>query len=191
MAERYFIGKMKIVKEINNRNNVFDFIDDCYNPRGGKCYHLSAHAIIGLGDEDKRICGVINTFPEDGAKQEENYTHAWVEFKAPDDQWYVYDPMVNFIVPRELWYKTCKPREIFSELTRCQILEKFLKPRFAVKLDEHNYVFKSVYSKNYKGFANEIDNKKNGYLFNALSRGIIKVSHYQSYFVDSFIVPKR
>ena len=194
LAEQYFCEQMSKIKIVDNHKNVLKFINNCYNPRGGECYHMSAHAIMGLEDEDKRICGIIDTFPENGCRQTKDYTHAWVEFKTADGGWYVYDPLLKHITPRELWYKVCKPRKIFSELTLRQILNKFVKTKYAHAIDKNTYVFRSIYAEkkeDYEPYKSEINNEKNGYLFNALSRGYLETYYHEPITVSSFIVRQR
>lgn len=191
MAEDYFTNKMKKIKVITSRGDVISFGSDCYNPKGGRCYYLTGHAIMGLEDEDKRVCGVIDVFPEHGRRQEADYTHAWVEFKSNDEHWYVYDPMVNFIIPRELWYKACKPRNIFSELTLRQILDEFVNSKYAHKVDNSTFVFRSLNAERRKPYEHEINNKENGYLFNTLCNGYLEVYSSNPVYVSSFIVHRH
>jgi len=171
LADKYFRDKIdKIV--LYRKGHLCSLSREIYNPGGGCCYLLTAWVLLGLGPEDTRVCGEVDTFTHGGLRAEKNYKHAWVEFQVKDDC-FVYDPLYDFVIPKDLYYEICHPRKITSRKTWREILKQYLNERYAYQIDEEIWQFKSE-----KETGCDKD-EMNGYIFNALQKGRIHGWHIE------------
>ena len=127
---------------------------------------LTTWVLIGLEHSDVRVCGEIDIVGRSGYASRENYRHAWVEFKRKDD-YYVYDPLYDFITPKDIYYELHQPRNITSTKKRDDLIEPFLNEKFAFRVDDNIWQFKSEKEIGYDY------NDSDGYIFNALQKGRI------------------
>ena len=183
-ADNYFRHQMERIELADSRGSI-KFIDA---DSSGKCYHFSTWALLGLQKDDRRLVGTIDTIPHKNYKVSHDYAHAWVEFKVPmesGEDWFVYDPLYSKLVQRDIWYEACTPREIISNLSQQEVVQQFLAPKYIHDVQPGlSCVFKCI-----DAVPEEANNKKNGYLFNALSEGYLfgqlrsKEHFYTSYFI--------
>ena len=157
-------------------------------PAQGMCYYLSAWAIMGLENGDKRVVGTINESRR--LKPSRDYKHAWVEFKYRG-RWYIYDSRDREVYTRKDYKHFYEPRNITSKLTQTEIFELYLKPKHAYTIKKgYDYVFKKRPDTDY-------GEEEDGYLRDALSRGHLYVSSCPPYpddieqFSTNFFVAAR
>lgn len=173
LAEQYFCDCMsgesghsgKVVLFEPRHDRMWSLHKDMYNPRGGHCYLLTVWVLLALQSTDLRLCGTIDTMEREGYRIEKDYEHAWVEFKTKWGE-FVYDPLLSYITPREVYYDVCHPRQITSELTQKEMLRPYLSSKYAFKIYEGCWQFKTE-----KDVRLPEDYEKNGYVFNALQKG--------------------
>lgn len=172
LADKYFRDKIDKIVLYGTGGHLYNLSREIYNPRGGFCYLLTVWALLGLGPEDTRVCGEVDTFTCGGGRAEKNYKHAWVEFQAKDDC-FVYDPLYDFVIPRDLYYEICHPGKITSRKTWREILKQYLNKRYAFQVDEEIWQFKSEEE------TGRDKDEMNGYIFNALQKGRIHGRHIE------------
>lgn len=165
-VEQYFAQRMQEKIFLLNRRtgNTSNFWQHRVNFKEGYCYFLSVLALLGLENNDRRVCGTIDTIPRESYTVEKNYQHAWVEFTVGDKK-YVYDPLVNYVVPYENWAKLCKPRGITSSLTQKELVVSHLSDKYAYKISGNIWQFKAEN----EGPKDETGDDRN--IFKALARG--------------------
>lgn len=187
LADEYFRHQMDNILIVDERGAEKFLEADSH----GKCYHFSTWALLGLQKDDLRLVGTIDTFPNEGYNRSKDYKHAWVEFRTTEtygNAWFVYDPLYSMIVPRDVWYEACKPREIISRLTQQEVVKKYMDPKYAYTIREGM----SCVFKNTDDVPEESNNKKNGYLFNALSEGyLFGRLGSEKYFFTSYFIAHR
>ena len=166
LADKYFRDKIDKIVLYGTGGHLYNLSREIYNPRGGFCYLLTAWALLGLGPEDTRVCGEVDVFTHDGQLARKGYKHAWVEFQVKDN-YLVYDPLYDFVIPRDLYYEICHPGKITSRKTWREILKQYLNKRYAFQVDEETWQFKSEKETSYD------KDEMNGYVFNALQKGRI------------------
>lgn len=145
MADRYFAEEMqKKIFLLNRRSGgTVNFWQRRTDPSGEYHYFLSTIALLGLKDVDRRLSGVVDTMQREGHRSERGRKHSWVEF-VYQDKLYVYDPLVENVILRDIWYDLCNPRDIASDLTQRELLKSFFIDKFAYKITNEAWQFKPI-----------------------------------------------
>lgn len=160
-AEDYFAERTKNIYLLNRKTGaITSFYHNRTSPIGRYCYFLSVLAILGLQKDDLRLCGVIDTMPREGYQRVEDYKHSWVEFEF-NGEVFVYDCLLNYLVPKDVYYGVCKPRLISSKRTLVEVLKPYLSSQYAYRIGGISWQFKKK----------DDLNNGNGYIFSALQRG--------------------
>ena len=171
LADQYFAKQMQKVWLLNRyTGDRCDFYQHRQNAGGGYCYFLSALALMGLKETDLRVCGTIDTIPVTGYRENKNYQHAWVEFETGEGL-FVYDPLTEHIIPKDVYYGICNPREITSEVTLAEMLDTYLTDKYAYRITDNVWQFKA------KRDAFKRDENNDKFIFSALQKG-----HLTGYF---------
>ena len=165
-ADQYFAKQMqKITILKGDGSRFYDFHEIRVNKGGGRCYQYTVWALLALNDGDCRYCGTIDTIEDGGYRRSKNYEHAWVEFTVEDDI-YLYDPLLDHVVPHDIWYELCNPRNITSKLTKRELLEHYMTPDYAYEVSVDTWQFKRA-----KDVPAEENPEASGNIFQALDKG--------------------
>ena len=172
-ANRYFsqMTKKVYVEEYTKIESFEEYLNHRYRDN---CYYYSAYACMGLKPDDFLVRGYIDV---NGWK---DYYHGWVEFRFEEDE-YVFDSMIDGVVPKEKWYKIYNPRIKYKK-TQKEILDEYLNERCAFKIQEGFWQFKYIVMNTDKDNIpyHEIiaNDKNNGYVPSALMLARLVTSKY-------------
>ena len=166
-ADQYFAKQMQKITILRGDGTYsYGFHEIRANTGGGRCYQFTVWALLALRDNDRRCCGAIDTIEIDGYRRNADYEHAWVEFMLGDGSYFVYDPLLDHVAPRDIWYELCKPRDITSSKTKRELLPRYMTPDYAYEISGDTWQFKRA-----KDVPKEEDCAENGYVFQALEKG--------------------
>ena len=181
-AEKHFHDKIEKIAVFNaHRRRIGGLEKLLCDPIGGSCYLLTTWVLIGLDQNDVRVCGEVDVVNKSGDVVQKNYRHAWVEFKY-GYEWYVYDSLLDFITPKDIYYELHQPRKITSTKKRDDLIEPFLNEKYTYRIDNDIWQFKSEKE------ARDNDSQLDGFVFNALQKG--RIHGYFSdipFLIDAFI----
>lgn len=168
LACEYFEERMQKIHLINASNGeVNGFFGQHLNPRGRDCYFLTVLALLGLRNEDRRFCGMIDPMPRSGYQTVKDYLHAWVEYRF-EDEIFVYDPLVGCSIPQDDYYNICKPRKVSSKRTLVEMLKPYIISRYIYRLSKNTWVFKAR-----EEAFDEVLEESVKYVFSALQLGYL------------------
>jgi hypothetical protein len=102
-------------------------------------YTFAIWALMAFRPNDKIVFGIIDPY---GDRTKKDVHSAWVEFTMPGkyenaDECFVYDPLCDKLVPRDVWVEACKPRDT-SCFTQYEIVAKYFDPKYALILRPWN-----------------------------------------------------
>ena len=169
-ANQYFREELKKI-HVRRDYVIRPLSERCEDVGGGRCYFLTAWALLGLKASDYLIRGTIDLPERDGWKASKNYRHGWVRFVYRENS-YIYDPLYRHVFPVAAWEEIHAPRAITFEKTQAEILTELLCEQYAYAVGDDNRLWQL---KSYKQLPEVWRERDSGFLSDTLAEAQI---HY-------------